>query len=210
MFFVRRLAIDIGRKSVGNHFRLYCNTAKQFKKRNTSAGVDQAFSNENKQTKHNENQSNSEHKSSERDESKQEQDDESEEEREQKQSNDGPSQDQDLMIRGQFNQVTQKNKESFLRMVNLFVERDKHRRHHVEFIYVALKHMKEFGVERDLEVYKAILDIMPKGKMVTRNMFQAEFMHYPKHQDCAVFLLDQMEYNGLFTHACASNFPVLI
>lgn len=203
MFIVRRLAIDIGRKSVGNHFRLYCNAAKQFKQRKTSAGVNQAFSNENKQTKHNENSSDKEKKSSEREERKQEQQEDPEEEpheeQEQGKSDDDRPQGQDLMIRGQFSEVRQKNKESFLQMVNLFVERDKHRRHHVEFIYAALKHMKEFGVERDLEVYKAILDIMPKGKMIARNMFQAEFMHYPKQQDCAIFLLDQMEYNGWLT-----------
>lgn len=207
MFFVRRFAIDIGRKSVGNHFRLYCNAAKKINQQNTSAGINQTFSNENKHTKHNENQNSHETSNSERVANKQQQeqeqledrDEEQKQKQEQEQNNNDKPQDQDLMIRGQFNKVTQKNKESFLQMVHLFVERDKHRRHHVEFIYVALKHMKEFGVERDLDVYKAVLDIMPKGKMVARNMFQAEFMHYPKHQDCAIFLLDQMEYNGLFT-----------
>ncbi|KAK8749243.1 hypothetical protein OTU49_015751 [Cherax quadricarinatus] len=38
---------------------------------------------------------------------------------------------------------------------------------------------------------------MPKGKMIPRNVFQVEFMHYPKHQQCAIDCLDQMELNGV-------------
>lgn len=180
MFFVRRVAIEIGRKSVRFQFRSYCNAAKQFKKQNASAVANESFSNGNKNRKQNENNTENEKESSE------------------KETNNEQQSDTDLMIRGQFNQLENKSRESFLGMVHMFTQRDKHRRHHVEFIYAALKHMEEFGVERDLEIYREILNVMPKGKMIATNMFQAEFMHYPKQQDCAVFLLDQMEYNGLF------------
>lgn len=192
MFFVRRAVLDIGRKSVGNNFRLYCKPAKRaklFEKPIAPAAVDESFSNINKDKKLNENDTNNE-RENENEKSQQEQQHEREQERQS---------DRDLQIRGQFNQVTVKNRDTFVSMVRMFVERDKYRRHHVEFIYAALKHMEEFGVERDLEVYKEILNVMPKGKMIPTNMLQAEFMHYPKQQDCAVFLLDQMEYNGLFT-----------
>lgn len=184
MFFIRRAVIDIGRKSVRLQFRSYCNAAKQFKKQSATSvanGSNTRTSNENKSENEEENAS-------------------------QRETNTEHQSDTDLMIRGQFDQLARKNRESFLSMVHLFVERDKYRRHHVEFIYAALKHMEEFGVERDLEVYKEILNVMPKGKMIARNMFQAEFMHYPKQQDCVVFLLDQMEYNGLFTlPTCSSS-----
>lgn len=188
MFFVRRAAIEIGRKSVHLQFRSYCNAAKNFKKQNASAVANETFSNGNNNRKQNENSTENEKKNSE------------------EQTNNEQQSDTDLMIRGQFNQIEHKSRESFLSMVHLFVQRDKHRRHHVEFIYAALKHMEEFGVERDLEIYKEILNVMPKGKMIAKNMFQAEFMHYPKQQDCAIFLLDQMEYNGLF----ASIFIIFI
>lgn len=46
------------------------------------------------------------------------------------------------------------------------------------------------------ETYKKILDILPKGKMIPTNVFQAEFMHYPKQQQCAIDLLEKMEDNG--------------
>jgi signaling intermediate in Toll pathway protein len=50
---------------------------------------------------------------------------------------------------------------------------------------------------RDLESYKKIMDVFPKGKMLPQNVFQAEFLHYPKQQFCACDLLEQMEDNGV-------------
>ncbi|KAJ8916863.1 hypothetical protein NQ315_005870 [Exocentrus adspersus] len=83
-------------------------------------------------------------------------------------------------------------------MVKIFVNRDHvYRRGHVEFIYSALKNMKEFGVHKDLEVYKALIDVLPKGKLIPTNLIQAEFMHYPKQQQCVIDVLQQMEDNGV-------------
>lgn len=101
-----------------------------------------------------------------------------------------------LMLRDSFDSIADKNKNSYLAMVDIFLDRDVHRRNHVEFIYAALKNMETFGVHRDIEVYKALMNIMPKEKYIPRNMFQAEFMHYPKQQQCMIDLLEQMEDNG--------------
>lgn len=90
----------------------------------------------------------------------------------------------------------QKNKQTYLDVVKMFEGRDTRRRGHVEFIYAALARMQEFGVQKDLEVYKALVDVLPKGKLIPKNIFQAEFMHYPKQQQCAVDLLEQMEDNS--------------
>lgn len=91
---------------------------------------------------------------------------------------------------------TLKDKKTYLTLVKMFEDRDTRRRGHVEFIYAALARMKEFGVQKDLEVYKALIEVLPKGKFIPTNIFQAEFMHYPKQQQCAVDLLEQMEDNG--------------
>ncbi|XP_034830641.1 evolutionarily conserved signaling intermediate in Toll pathway, mitochondrial [Maniola hyperantus] len=90
-----------------------------------------------------------------------------------------------------------KTKETYLEVIKLFEGQDTRRRGHVEFIYAALSKMKEFGVQKDLEVYKALVEVLPKGKFIPTNIFQAEFMHYPKQQQCAVDLLEQMEDNGV-------------
>ena len=89
-----------------------------------------------------------------------------------------------------------KSKETFLAAINMFYTRDVHRRGQVEFIYSALEYMEVFGVNHDIHAYKAILDVFPKGKMIATNMWQVEFMHYPKHQQCAIDLLEKMEQNG--------------
>lgn len=100
-------------------------------------------------------------------------------------------------IKNPFATASEKTKDTYLSMVNIFIDRDVHRRNHVEFIYAAMKHMAEFGVEHDLEVYKALINVMPKGKMIPKNLFQAEFMHYPKQQQCIIDLLEQMEDLGV-------------
>ncbi|KAM7359906.1 evolutionarily conserved signaling intermediate in Toll pathway, mitochondrial [Cochliomyia hominivorax] len=100
-------------------------------------------------------------------------------------------------VKNPFAVASEKTKDVYLSMVSIFAERDVHRRNHVEFIYAAMKHMSEFGVEHDLEVYKALINVMPKGKMIPKNIFQAEFMHYPKQQQCIIDLLEQMEDLGV-------------
>lgn len=96
-----------------------------------------------------------------------------------------------------FENISDKNKETYLNMVTIFETKSVHRRNHVEFIYAALRNMEEFGVHKDIEVYKALINVMPKGKFIPTNVFQAEFMHYPKQQQCIIDLLEQMEDNGV-------------
>lgn len=91
-----------------------------------------------------------------------------------------------------------KDKNTYLNAIKLFETREKRRRGHVEFIYAALARMQDFGVHKDLEAYKALVEVLPKGKFIPENIFQAEFMHYPKQQQCAVDLLEQMEDNSRF------------
>jgi Evolutionarily conserved signalling intermediate in Toll pathway len=97
--------------------------------------------------------------------------------------------------------VKEKNKNSYIDMIRKFNERSLQKRGQVEFVYAAMNHMDEFGVSKDLIVYKALIETFPKGKMIPRNMFQAEFQHYPKHQQCAIDLLEKMENNGLLRHS---------
>lgn len=101
-----------------------------------------------------------------------------------------------MILKGSFEQVQNKDKSNYLDMIRVFEEKDIHRRNHVEFIYAALKNMEDYGVHKDLVVYKALVDVMPKGKFIPQNIFQAEFMHYPKQQQCIIDLLEQMEDNG--------------
>lgn len=101
-----------------------------------------------------------------------------------------------LVLKGSFETIENKDKQNYLDMIRIFEGKDVHRRNHVEFIYAALKNMEDFGVHKDLEVYKALINVMPKGKFIPTNSFQSEFQHYPKQQQCIVDLLEQMEDNG--------------
>lgn len=103
----------------------------------------------------------------------------------------------EIALRGTFESTEKKTKNTYLELINIYVNKDVHRRGHVEFIYSALKNMEQFGVQKDLEVYKSLINVLPKGKFIPTNIFQAEFMHYPKQQQCAIDLLQQMEDNGI-------------
>ncbi|GAV02466.1 hypothetical protein RvY_13029 [Ramazzottius varieornatus] len=90
-----------------------------------------------------------------------------------------------------------RNKNAFRGAIASFLKRDIRRAGHVEFIYAALKRLKHFGVEKDLDVYKDILNVFPKGRFVAQNMWQVEFMHYPRQQDCCIDVLCEMEKYGV-------------
>uniref|UniRef100_T1J3B0 Evolutionarily conserved signaling intermediate in Toll pathway, mitochondrial n=1 Tax=Strigamia maritima TaxID=126957 RepID=T1J3B0_STRMM len=101
-----------------------------------------------------------------------------------------------LVIRGTyFESIKDKNRKTFQDAIKIFKNRG--RRGYVEFIYAAMAHMEEFGVQRDLETYKQLMDVFPKGVLIPRGPWEVEFMHYPKQQYCAIDLLDDMEMNGV-------------
>uniref|UniRef100_A0A8R1E1C3 Evolutionarily conserved signaling intermediate in Toll pathway, mitochondrial n=1 Tax=Caenorhabditis japonica TaxID=281687 RepID=A0A8R1E1C3_CAEJA len=88
-----------------------------------------------------------------------------------------------------------RDKDAFMAAIAMFKE--KRGRTHVEFINTALKYVKEYGVHKDLDTYKNLLDVFPKGKMIPQTAFQKIFLHYPQQQNCAVKVLDEMEWHGV-------------
>ncbi|RUS89706.1 hypothetical protein EGW08_002524 [Elysia chlorotica] len=90
------------------------------------------------------------------------------------------------------------SKDTFMFAVKKFVDRENvYWRGAVEFIYAGMKEMDHFGVHKDLDAYKALIQAFPEEKMIPRNAWQVEFMHYPRHQQCGIDLLEQMEHNGV-------------
>lgn len=99
------------------------------------------------------------------------------------------------VLRFPFHAMETKKKETFLDVIHLYIKENQLRTGHVEFIRQALKYMDEFGVNKELEVYKALLDVFPKGKFIPENIFQIMCYHYPKQQDTALEILTKMEQN---------------
>ncbi|KYN20530.1 PREDICTED: evolutionarily conserved signaling intermediate in Toll pathway, mitochondrial [Trachymyrmex cornetzi] len=102
---------------------------------------------------------------------------------------------QSALVLHAFANAESKERETFLEILREYKTNNEMRRGHVEFIQVALKYMDEFGVNRDLAVYKDVLDVLPKGKFIPQNYFQTILTHYPKQQDVAIDLLCKMEHN---------------
>ncbi|XP_026940873.1 evolutionarily conserved signaling intermediate in Toll pathway, mitochondrial isoform X1 [Sagmatias obliquidens] len=90
-----------------------------------------------------------------------------------------------------------RDKASFMQAVQNFTQYNVHKRGHVDFIYLALRKMREYGVERDLAIYNLLLDIFPKEVFRPRNIFHSIFLHYPRQQECGIAVLEQMENHGV-------------
>ncbi|XP_066584734.1 evolutionarily conserved signaling intermediate in Toll pathway, mitochondrial [Prorops nasuta] len=96
-----------------------------------------------------------------------------------------------------FDREDNKNKENFLNIIYTYESTGPIKRGHVEFIKAALSKMDEYGVNKDLECYKKILDVFPKGPYIPSNRFQKIFEHYPMQQDVTCELLTKMEFNNV-------------
>lgn len=100
-------------------------------------------------------------------------------------------------VEKQFEAVSPERRDKNAFMAAIATFKEKRGRTHVEFINTALKYVKDYGVHKDIETYKSLLDVFPKGKMIPQTVFQKVFLHYPQQQNCAVKVLDEMEWNGV-------------
>lgn len=89
------------------------------------------------------------------------------------------------------------DKARFVQAVRAFGQRNAHRRGHVDFIYLALRKMRDFGLERDRAAYHLLLDVFPKDVFRARSFLQRLFVHYPRQQECGLAVLEQMENHGV-------------
>lgn len=46
-------------------------------------------------------------------------------------------------------------------------------------------------------LFQTLMEVFPEGVMVPKNIWQAEFMHYPKQQETAMHILIAMERNSM-------------
>jgi len=90
-----------------------------------------------------------------------------------------------------------RNKATFHYAIELFQHNRMRTLGHVEFLNTALKYLKEYNLHKDLDTYKALLKVFPKGPLIPNNVWQKISLHYPLQQNCCVKILDEMEWNGV-------------
>lgn len=67
-----------------------------------------------------------------------------------------------------------------------------------EFVLGCLKILKPLNLHKELEIYKQLMSVFPKEKMQTINYYQQMLNHYPKHQETAMLILEEMGMNSIF------------
>ena len=99
-----------------------------------------------------------------------------------------------------------RNKRSFCFVVDKYLEKESvYRRGHVEFVMAGLDKMKEMDLHRDLDCYKMLLQCFPTGVMIPQTVWQVEFMHFPKQQECCIEIIEQMERYGRYLRCLTSQ-----
>lgn len=78
-----------------------------------------------------------------------------------------------------------------------FLVRDKHRRTHLKFIGTALEKVDGFGLQKNIQIYKDLLDLFPKGRFVNRTLFDALWPRRTPQMELALKILQKMEDEGI-------------
>lgn len=93
--------------------------------------------------------------------------------------------------------VAERSKEGFIHVINKFMGKDRLRRGHLSFLYTALTYMDAFGLQKDLDIYNEILEVLPKYKIVNRTLLDALWPKPHPQIDAALDLLTKMEDHSI-------------
>jgi evolutionarily conserved signaling intermediate in Toll pathway len=91
--------------------------------------------------------------------------------------------------------IKDKNYENFLIAIEAYKNLNPNRNLYIDFIYGALLKIKEYDAHDKLETYRKLLELFPKGPLKYTNLWQRDNMHFPRHQFCALKILEEMERN---------------
>lgn len=93
--------------------------------------------------------------------------------------------------------ISEKTAENFKLAIDVYLQTNPNKNLCIDFIYGALVKMKEYNAEKDIEAYKKLLGVFPEGPLVITSLWQRDSMHFPRHQNCAIQIFEQLERNGL-------------
>ncbi|CAF0705802.1 unnamed protein product [Brachionus calyciflorus] len=91
----------------------------------------------------------------------------------------------------------QKDRDNFMSALEAFRVTNPTKNLYLDFIYGALLKMKEYNAHTHLEAYRKLMEIFPIGPIKCLTKWQRDNMHFPRHQNCAIQILEQMERNGV-------------
>lgn len=57
--------------------------------------------------------------------------------------------------------------------------------------------MKEYNAHNHLEAYRKLLELFPIGPLQSATVWQRDNFHFPRHQNAAIMIFEQLERNGL-------------
>ncbi len=97
------------------------------------------------------------------------------------------------------------NREQFYLAIQKYLEREKYRRNHVQFMIAAARRMDEFGLNKDLEAYNRLIEVFPRGKFLPRRMLEAFWPPARPQNELCLEILTKMEENGVRPNQLTHN-----
>lgn len=96
-------------------------------------------------------------------------------------------------------QIKRIKKAAFLDTIELYKARSgSARRNFNEFILAALREMRAYEVADDLEAYKALLSVLPRGgRLKAKSFWHSDMGAYKQQQDTVTKLLMQLNANRM-------------
>lgn len=91
----------------------------------------------------------------------------------------------------------QPDAKGFMNAVDIYMDKNKKRTGHVQFIATAMKFIEPYGLEKDLDVYNKLIDVFPRDKFDNRTLFDAIWPKPHPQINLALDILTKMEWQGI-------------
>ena len=91
----------------------------------------------------------------------------------------------------------QPDKDGFIKAVDQWINKNKVRSGHIDFISTALKFIEPYGLGKEIEVYQKLFDAFPRDRFTNRTLFDAIWPKPHPQMHLALDILSKMEDNGV-------------
>ena len=88
-------------------------------------------------------------------------------------------------------------REQFYFAIEKFLEKEKYRKGHVQFMVAAMRRMDEFDLNKDLDAYNKLINVFPRGRFLPRRMLEAFWPRASPQMELCLEILTKMEENGI-------------
>ncbi|XP_065680995.1 evolutionarily conserved signaling intermediate in Toll pathway, mitochondrial-like isoform X1 [Hydra vulgaris] len=92
---------------------------------------------------------------------------------------------------------SQPNKDGFIKAVDQWINKNKVRHGHIDFIATAMKFIEPYGLGKEIEVYQKLFDVFPRDRFNNKTLLDAVWPKPHPQMHLALDILSKMEEHGV-------------